>query len=138
FVMFIEAPIGRDLFFGAAVLSSAIVLTSRLGHLPLLEANSHGTQGIYFGIGILAWTMWLGLVIKTRGFFSKWREAMTAGLLSILGVTPFLYLPLASMTTPPSNWGYARTVEGFFHLLGRGQFERLNPTSSIIPFVVQL
>jgi hypothetical protein len=66
----------------------------------------------------------------TRGFFSKWRQAVTAGAMSILGMTPYLYLPLASMTNPPSNWGYARSVEGFVHVLTRGQYERLNPTKS--------
>jgi hypothetical protein len=28
------------------------------------------------------------------------------------------------MTNPPVNWGYPRTVEGFVHVLTRGQFER--------------
>jgi hypothetical protein len=80
--------------------------------------------------------------IKHLPFFGRSLPAgsvvVFAGLLSILGVTPFLYLPLASMTTPPSNWGYARTVEGFFHLLGHGQFELLNPTTSIIRLILQL
>src|SRR5436189_3391863 len=50
----------------------------------------------------------------------------------------FLYLPVASMTNPPSNWGYARTVEGFFHVLRRGQFERLSPTDSFPTLILQL
>ena len=36
------------------------------------------------------------------------------------------------MTNPPANWGYARTVEGFYHMIGRGQFERLNPMNPLI------
>jgi hypothetical protein len=38
------------------------------------------------------------------------------------------------MTNPPSNWGYAREVGGFFHLVTRGQFEHLYPTDSLGKF----
>ena len=41
------------------------------------------------------------------------------------------YVPIASMTNPPANWGYARTVTGFLHVLTRGQYERIYPTSSL-------
>ena len=33
------------------------------------------------------------------------------------------------MTNPPMQWGYPRTVEGFFHALSRGQYEQPNPTN---------
>jgi hypothetical protein len=138
FVIFLEASIGRDLFFAAATLSAVIVFTSRRGLLPLLDAESHGSQIIYFWIGVLAGTMWIGLIIKTRRVFTKWRPSLIAGLLSIVGMSLFLYLPVASMTNPPSNWGYARTVEGFFHVLRRGQFERLSPTDSFPTLILQL
>jgi len=42
------------------------------------------------------------------------------------------------MTNPPVNWGYPRTVEGFFHVLTRGQYERLRPTKSFSTFAKQL
>ena len=35
---------------------------------------------------------------------------------------------LSSMTNPPVNWGYARTLEGFLHLVGRGQYEVMSTT----------
>src|SRR5436309_9264235 len=37
-------------------------------------------------------------------------------------------MPLAGMSNPPMEWGYPRTVEGFFHALTRGQYEKANPT----------
>ncbi|HEX5218420.1 MAG TPA: hypothetical protein VFZ59_02545, partial [Verrucomicrobiae bacterium] len=47
-------------------------------------------------------------------------------------------LPLASMTNPPVNWGYPRTVEGFFYALSRGQFERVHPTGNVATFLKQI
>ena len=38
------------------------------------------------------------------------------------------------MTNPPMNWGYARTGEGFFHLLSRGQFDSFQPTADFGTF----
>ena len=52
-----------------------------------------------------------------------------AGLLLLLlaGLLPLLYLPLASDRNPPMNMAYARTWEGFWHLVSRGQYEALSP-----------
>ena len=45
------------------------------------------------------------------------------GLTWLLGICFYFYEPLAGMTCPPMQWGYPRTVEGFFHALSRGQYE---------------
>ncbi len=42
------------------------------------------------------------------------------------------------MTNPPVNWGYPRTVQGFHHVLTRGQFERIHPTNDAAQFARQL
>ena len=44
------------------------------------------------------------------------------GLVWALGVSVYLYEPISCMTDPPMQWGYPRTVEGFFHALSRGQY----------------
>jgi hypothetical protein len=56
----------------------------------------------------------------------------------LLGLGFYLYLPFASMTNPPMNWGYARTQEGSFHLITRGQYERWHPTDELGRFIGQL
>src|ERR1043166_1653459 len=56
----------------------------------------------------------------------------------VLGISLYLYVPIASMTNPPVNWGYPRTVEGFYHVLGRGQYERVHPTSDLGRLLEQL
>lgn len=45
-------------------------------------------------------------------------------LLLSSGLAFHAYLPIASEQNPPMNWGYARTADGFRHLVTRGQYER--------------
>lgn len=40
-----------------------------------------------------------------------------------LGMLPYAYLPIASATNPPMNWGYTRTTEGFFASFNRSQYQ---------------
>jgi hypothetical protein len=42
------------------------------------------------------------------------------------------------MANPPMNWGYPRTVTGFFHVINRGQYERANPTNNLGSFIAQV
>ena len=58
-----------------------------------------------------------------------WRKAIAAFLAFLAGAAFYLYMPLTSMTNPPLNWGYPRTVGGFVHAFTRGQYERIHPTS---------
>jgi len=63
------------------------------------------------------------------------------GMLWVLGASFFFYEPIAGMTDPPMQWGYPRTVEGFFHALSRGQYEKASPSDVIHDpgrFVMQL
>ena len=43
-------------------------------------------------------------------------------VMALLGMAVYLYEPVSCMTDPPMQWGYPRTVEGFFHALSRGQY----------------
>ena len=82
--------------------------------------------------------MGIGLVIKTRQAFSEWKTILICSGLFLLGLALYFYLPIASMTNPPINWGYPRTVEGFFHVLTRGQYEQMNPTANAGLFLEQV
>ena len=81
--------------------------------------------------------MGIGLVVWTRRAFSEWRAILICSGLFLLGLVLYFYLPIASMTNPPINWGYPRTVEGFFHVLTRGQYEKMNPTADVGLFLEQ-
>jgi tetratricopeptide (TPR) repeat protein len=87
--------------------------------------------GIAFGV--LAW--------NTRKQDTGWLVVVVCGLLWLLGVSFYFYEAIAGMTDPPMQWGYPRTVEGFFHALSRGQYERSNPTDFLhdpTRFIMQL
>ena len=63
------------------------------------------------------------------------------GIVWIVGVSVYLYEPISCMTDPPMQWGYPRTVEGFFHALSRGQYgsdEGTNLLQSPRQFLFQL
>ena len=72
-----------------------------------------------------------------------WVTVLVCGALWLFGVAFYFYEPIAGMTDPPMQWGYPRTVEGFFHALSRGQYEKANPTDLTsgggwVRFIMQL
>jgi hypothetical protein len=78
-------------------------------------------------LGIFFALISITVTLKSRRLLTHWR-AVSASLLALFFALSFyLYIPIAAMTVPPANWGYARTVEGFIHLITRGQFERIEP-----------
>ncbi len=55
-----------------------------------------------------------------------------------LGLCFFIYMPIASDTNPPMNWGYPRTMEGFKHAVTRGQYQALTPALKPTEFFKQI
>ena len=71
-----------------------------------------------------------GLIV----FFGKqrWlspRRALICTAMFLAGAAFYFYMPVASATNPPMNWGYTYTKQGFLHHITRGQYERLNIAS---------
>jgi tetratricopeptide (TPR) repeat protein len=61
-----------------------------------------------------------------------WKRAAICAAIFVLALSMYAYMPLASSTNPPMNWGYAATKQGFLHSITRGQYEQLRlslPTS---------
>ncbi|MBI3414504.1 MAG: DUF2723 domain-containing protein [Verrucomicrobia bacterium] len=81
---------------------------------------------IFVGLGSMAISLWM--IIKTKGLFSEWLPLTIMAAMFLCGAAFYFYMPIASMTNPPMNWGYPRTWEGFLHALSRGQYEKTNPT----------
>jgi tetratricopeptide (TPR) repeat protein len=87
-------------------------------------------------LGALVW-----LALKTKKWGWEWLVVIVLGVLWLAGASFFFYEPIAGMTDPPMQWGYPRTVEGFFHALSRGQYEKASPSDVIHDpghFIVQL
>ncbi|MGA2279016.1 MAG: DUF2723 domain-containing protein [Verrucomicrobiota bacterium] len=77
-------------------------------------------------LGALVW-----LALKTKKWGWEWLVVIVLGVLWMAGASFFFYEAIAGMTDPPMQWGYPRTVEGFFHALSRGQYERASPSDFI-------
>ena len=77
-------------------------------------------------------------IIFTRSAGSHWKPALVGSVCLLLGWLFYLYPVIASMSTPPVNWGYPRNFEGFQWLLMRGQFEMIRTTTSFGDYTEQV
>jgi tetratricopeptide (TPR) repeat protein len=71
----------------------------------------------------------IGVIGLIAGRFTRWwrpRRALICAALVMGGIAFYLYMPLASSTNPPMNWGYASTKAGFLHAISRGQYEKMH------------
>ena len=131
--------IGRDLFLGNSLIY--IVCLVLKSSIPAL-ANMTDVEGVLFhmvGLGSIFTGGWLAL--KTQSAGTEWKTLLLMGLLWVAGVSFYFYEAISGMTVPPMQWGYPRTVEGFFHALSRGQYETahgLNVFSDPSRFMFQL
>src|SRR5688572_9140515 len=136
FVVLGHLGVGRDLCM--VVLPLTLVLTTRTQFGIWLDPYLTYVNGPLL-VGFLAVGVLTAVIaVKTRGIGSEWRSAILCGLCLLLGVALYFLVPVAAMTNPPVNHGYARSVEGFEHLLARGQYERVRPTADVATFLNQL
>lgn len=63
-----------------------------------------------------------GVFVWLRRFRVRWKLIAFLPIAVGLGLLPYLYMPLASSTNPPMNWGYARDIDGFFFSFNRSQY----------------
>ena len=63
-----------------------------------------------------------GVFLWLRKLRVRWRLVAFLPLVFVAGLLPYAYLPFASATNPPMNWGYTRDAEGFFFSINRSQY----------------
>jgi len=76
------------------------------------------------------WCALAGLIVLIwirRGLL-RWKVALCLLVVIPLGLLPYAYMPFASSTNPPMNWGYTRDPAGFFYSINRSQYQ--GPLSS--------
>ena len=140
--------LGRDMFIGNSVLYLLGLLAKGSGALTTFDQNVM-LFVVYnlVGLGSLAVAAYLiskvglpklGLKWGWLPWSREWTPVAVCLGLWFLGAAFYFYMPLASMTNPPLNWGYPRTEEGFFHALTRGQYDKTNPTDSIFKLFSQI
>jgi thioredoxin-like negative regulator of GroEL len=125
--------LGRDIFLGnfGVYLLDYLILALTHDHLFHNLGAKPGMMLIFtaVGWGSLAASIWLA--IRTKGLGTYWKPILIMAGLWALGVSFYFYMAVSGMTNPPMQWGYPRTVEGFFHAISRGQYEQPNPTNLI-------
>jgi hypothetical protein len=137
FTLLSQRELGRDLGLVISLLAVAAWGLAWLGlpHWPGADMlQDWGLLLAYALVGLTA----VGVIVRTRRFGSEWKADSACAGLFLLGLAWYFYLPLASMTTPPINWAYPRTAEGFLHEVTRGQYERYHPTDELGRMVQQL
>lgn len=114
----------------------AVFLVRRNNFADLLTAGLLTTCGVYFLFGAysndpLVWKTAIRFGYFTAAilviYFSVRRLRgikfiLLIPLAVVLGLLPYAYLPFASSTNPPMNWGYTREPEGLFKTFNRSQY----------------
>ncbi|MDA8019748.1 MAG: DUF2723 domain-containing protein [Thermoanaerobaculia bacterium] len=67
-------------------------------------------------------------VVLLRHRLQAWKTGLAILPVVALGLLPYAYLPVASSTNPPMNWGYTQTADGFFYSVNRTPYQ--SPLSS--------
>ena len=140
-VTLLDPQLGRDLF---ASITFVLVAVVSLQEVTMRPENFHALFALsaFWQVcalcGLLTLIITSVLVIKTRRLFTRWAATLACGGLLVLGLCPYLFLPIASMTNPPVNWAYPRTFEGFVHLVSRGQYEPMSPVTDLGRYAQQM
>jgi tetratricopeptide (TPR) repeat protein len=140
-IAMVSPKLGRDLFAGNSLIYLVILFYIGKGTVPALNAMTN-TEKLLFNlvgltsIGVAGW-----LIVKTGKLFTEFMTLVVMGLMWVAGVSVYFYSAVSCMTVPPMQWGYPRTVEGFFHMISRGQYgtgEGVNLFADPYRFVYQM
>ncbi|MGA2788463.1 MAG: DUF2723 domain-containing protein [Verrucomicrobiota bacterium] len=135
-----QPRLGRDLFLGNSIVYVLGLIANSMHFTNMLD-TALVVLVIYHTVGLGSVAAWIWLGVKTKAIGTEWKAVLLMGLLWLAGASFYFYEPIAGMTDPPMQWGYPRTVEGFFHALSRGQYEKANPSDIVHDpgrFVMQL
>jgi hypothetical protein len=141
YLMFKTKKPGIELARDVAMVLTLGYVLALIGHITNYLTYFEYKRGAFFlfnlvGLGVTGWFVYL--VMQTWRSGREWLAALWSGLAWMAGAAFYLYMPIASMSNPPLNWGYPRTVFGFFHAFTRGQYEKINPTTNFWTFVKQV
>jgi len=136
-VLLHDKKLGRDLSVFVAVAAGLGWLADKFNLIS--SSDSYLCKNITLELTfLLVAVVAVVIVITTRRIGSEWKSAVLCGIFLLLGLGWYFYISIASMTNPPVNWAYPRTVEGFVHAITRGQYEKANPTHDLSQFMGQL
>jgi tetratricopeptide (TPR) repeat protein len=127
-ILAVQPRLGRDLLIVNAVCYFIGLILKSKGGMTSFDGNPV-LFGIYNAVGISSAIGAAYLISKTKKFMTEWRAVLVLGAGFAIGLAFYFYMPIASMTNPPLNWGYPRTETGFWHAITRGQYDKTNPSN---------
>ena len=148
-ILFAHPRLGRNFFTVNALVYLLVLVAMATGTTELFSGNAP-MQVLFHMLGVsfiaMAGLLWFVTLAQDggRGGFNPVREfreglkVIWSGLAYAGGAAFYLFMPLASMTNPPINWGYPRTWLGFMHAFTRGQYQQTNPTTDFLQFLGQI
>ena len=122
-----QPKLGRDFLLGNSICYVVGLIAKQQGILTGMNDNAP-IFFIYNCVGVLSIAGCGWLAVTTKEIAKEWKPVLICGACWLVGAAFYLWMPLAGMSNPPMQWGYPRTVEGFFHALSRGQYEKTHPT----------
>jgi len=125
------------LLFRGLISHVFIIISGVIGALIINAASAQffdsrfGAAIPLFLIGLLFFFGPLVMHYLRREEFYPWPKLYGMFTLTGLGLAFLLYMPFASEQNPPMNWGYPRTLTGFKHAVGRGQYEKISLSDNL-------
>ena len=92
-----------------------------------LGMSNHHTIALA-GLALVAW-----IIILQPGLLKRWRLALGCGRMFLIGLLPYLYLPVRARANPPINWGNPSTVQQFWQHVTRYQYGAVGPMKTAEP-----
>ena len=152
-ICFVRPILGRNFIAANSLVFLLAIILKAINPEHLRTLDNAIVMGIFWLVGLLsiAGFFFMTFVLKVdskqnksedevSGFWKIFRHVypiLICGVIFLLTHLTYFYMPLTSMTNPPMNWGFPRTVEGFEHAIFRGQYEPIKPTESFGKFVGQ-
>ena len=105
--------VGRNMFLVGTLLFVGGLAAAFAGNYSLsgLEWSiTHPLFNLFVAVGVVATAGAVGLTIVTRRLLTEWKAIVLCAMPFLLGLAFYFYVPVASMTNPPMNWGYARRL----------------------------
>lgn len=129
-VLMADRKVGRDFLLLNSFLWILGLVLHGAGKIGVFTENP-ALLFIFNAVGFLSAIGCVWTTVLTGGLGDRLHVVLISAVCFGVGASLYFYMPIASSTNPPLNWGYPRTPKGFVHALTRGQYEKTTPSISL-------
>jgi len=124
----------------AVALCFGLLWDSALGKQQFAQANTTVKLWAFLNLVILLALIAHSWINRNKdeddeGLLTNWMALLNTRAAWVAAALLYFYMPIASMTNPPMNWAYPRTLQGFKHAITRGQYDRIMPSNLTRMFI---